>query len=300
MKFKKIKICGSIEGKEIKLEDFGIDQKVVEELNELIQRFEELDLIKSNKVIEVICIKRNQLWHELNKNDKILIDPKKFQREIFEYKEGLRVPRKMLRKNYKEDLICYCVFGNKNSILTIFHELAHCYNQPFEDKAGEIITDVKQNLRERVRRLINEYYANYNMTKFLLDADSWHSELSQKALDEFTELKRFKVHSKNDLSNESFTDIMKYYFKYIFNRIFYFMGIWRGFYEKEIKSTTLPFSLHWDLTLSSKEIDTTSLTLLDFLKQDLLTLNFSEKAENICENFEKKFREYFNSFNLEE
>ena len=298
MKYKIIEIYGSKNKEKLELEDFGINQNTIDKLYELINLHEDLELIKSHELIEVICVEKNQIRNEMISNNRIQSDSNLFQKLNFENKCGLRVPPWLLKKKYKEDNICYCVFKNLLDIPTIFHELAHFYNQPFDNEP-----DKKENLDEyeylrfQVRKLLNEYCANYNVFKFFSYDDSWYESLKNNSFNDLTEIVKYAIPNKNSLSNEPIMHVMKFFLENIFNRIFYFMGIWRGFYENMIDSNNFPFSLHWEFTLTKMEFDKIDIKFLDFLKQDLLNKRF-ESAETFGNHFEDKFREYFDSFNL--
>ncbi len=299
-----IKIYGSKNGKKFKLEDFGINQKTIDTLYDLIKSHEDLELIKSHEIIEVICVEKNQIGNEMNYNNKIQADSNLFQRELFNSKCGLRVPRWLLKIKHKEDKICYCVFKNFSNILTIFHELAHFYNQPFDSEPdNKDNLDEKEYLKFQSRKLLNEYCANYNVFKFFnnvykLTNVQWFSDLERHSFDDLMEISRSEIPNKNCLSNEPIISVMKFFLEHIFNRIFYFIGIWRGFHENKIDSNNIPFSLHWDHILSKMDFNEIDIKFLDSLKQDLLNLHTFENVETFGNYFENIFREYFDSFNF--
>ena len=281
------------EGNDTSLEEFGINSKTISELNELIRAFNELNYIDNS--IEVVCVKKNQLGYEMNEDKRIQTDSPHFIIKLYNSKAGVKVPKWLLKDSYKDINICFCVFQNHSDIFTIFHEVSHFYNQPFEDKIDDLtqLNDFEY-LQYQIRRLLNEYCANYYMFKFLLD----HSELWVTALESHSIDYLFRIRSldKNQVAKIPIRELMFSFFDNEFNFLFYCIGIWRGFYDFKKEPQIVPFDIHLKALYKRIKFDEKHILFLDLLKQELLKPHNCRNLETFAEELDSKFYKFFENY----
>ena len=109
------------EGKDTSLEEFGVNPKVISELDEIIRSFNEWVSIDSS--IEVVCVEKNRLGYEMKVDNRIQTDSPHFIMELYNSKAGAKVPKWLLRESYKDINICFCVFQNLSDMYN--HNLNH-------------------------------------------------------------------------------------------------------------------------------------------------------------------------------
>jgi len=278
------------EGKDTSLEEFGINSKTISELNELIRSFNEL--INIDNSIEVVCVKKNQLGYEMKEDKRIQTDSPHFIIKLYNSKAGVKVPKWLLKDSYKDINICFCVFQNHSDIFTIFHEVSHFYNQPFEDKIDDLtqLNDFEY-LQYQIRRLLNEYCANYNMFKFLLESsESWVTVLESHSIDYLFRIRSF---DKNQIAKIPTRELMYSFFDNEFNFLFYCIGIWRGFYDFKKEPQIVPFNIHLKTLYKRIKLDERHILFLDLLKQELLKPHDCRNLETFAEELDSKFYRFF-------
>ncbi len=276
------------EGKDTSLEEFGVNSETISKLDELIRSFNELVSIDSS--IEVVCVEKNRLGYEMKVDNRIQTDSPHFIMELYNSKAGAKVPKRLLKESYKDINICFCVFQNLSDIFNIFHEVSHFYNQPFDNEIDDLtqLNDFEY-LRYQIRRVLNEYCANYNMFKFLFDNDkSWIGALESHSIDYLFRIRSFDKNQIGKISNRS---LMFLFFENEFKFLFYCLGIWRGFYDFKIQPPIVPFDIHLKSLYRRMGLDEKHILFLDSLKQELL-------KPHDCRNLETFAKDLYTQFNI--
>ncbi len=274
------------EGKNTTLKEFGVKPEVISELDELISCFNELIIIDSS--IEVVCVEKNRLGYEMKEDNRIKTDTPHFIMELYNSKAGAKVPRWLLKESYKDKNICFCVFQNLPDIFNIIHEVSHFYNQPFDIEINDLtqLNDFEY-LQYQIRRLLNEYCANYNMFKFFFNNNkSWIGALESHSIDYL-----FKIRSidKKQIVKFSSRKSMFFFFNNEFNFLFYCLGIWKGFYDFKKEPQIIPFDIHLKFLYKRMNFDEEHILFLDLLKQELLKPHDYRKLESLAEELDSKF-----------
>ncbi|KKK65053.1 hypothetical protein LCGC14_2978030, partial [marine sediment metagenome] len=238
------------------------------------------DLVSINSSIEVVCVEKNRLGYEMNDDYRIQTDSPHFIIRLYNSKPGAKVPRWLLKEGYKNLNVCFCVYQKLSDIFNIFHEVSHFFNQPFENEIDDLIKlNEFEYLQYQIRRLLNEYCANYNMFKFFFDNHkSWVSDLESQSIGYLFGIRSF---DKNQVAEISARKIMFCFFEYEFKLLFYCFGIWRGFSDFRIQPQIVPFDIHLKDLYRRMDFDENHILFIDSLKQELLKLGGKEEIDEL-------------------